>query len=156
MVFSRFAISFSSATLLNDFGRLQRARYEINELPRQYKVGREYYKSFLPLGNTKSISCCFFRAIINHFSPKIESWLTSQSLSTPSEDQILEVVRKNYDSLTLKLQDSLDQFERYSDKPRHSAFFTSMMRGVVNDTKLNINYATLDLQVILQDFSAIS
>ncbi|KAL0270068.1 UNVERIFIED_CONTAM: hypothetical protein PYX00_007600 [Menopon gallinae] len=96
------------------------------------------------------------RAIINHFSPKIESWLTSQSLSTPSEEQILEVVRKNYDSLTLKLQDSLDQFERYSEKPRHTAFFTSMMRGVVSDTKLNINYTNMDLQVILHEFSAVS
>jgi hypothetical protein len=29
-----------------------------------------------------------FRAIINHFSPKIEAWLASQGLSTPSEDQV--------------------------------------------------------------------
>jgi hypothetical protein len=34
--------------------------------------------------NTNTI----FRAIINHFSPKIEAWLASQGLSTPSEDQV--------------------------------------------------------------------
>jgi hypothetical protein len=96
------------------------------------------------------------RAIINHFSPKIEAWLASQGLSTPSEDQILDVVRKNYDSLTLKLQDSLDQYERYTEKPRHAAFFTAMVRSVVNDTRQNIDFASLDLHVILQEFSSIS
>uniref|UniRef100_A0A023F2T1 Armadillo-like helical domain-containing protein n=1 Tax=Triatoma infestans TaxID=30076 RepID=A0A023F2T1_TRIIF len=96
------------------------------------------------------------RAIINHFSPKIDAWLAGQALSTPSEDQILEVVRKNYDSLTLKLQDSLDQYERYTENPRHSAFFTAMVRSVVNDTKLNIDFASLDLQSILQEFSTIT
>lgn len=96
------------------------------------------------------------RAIIKHFSPKIEQWLTSQSLSTPSEDQILEVVRKNYDSLTLKLQDSLDQYERYSEKPKHSSFFIQMLRSVVSDTRQSIDYASINLQVILQEFSSIS
>ncbi|KAK9508977.1 hypothetical protein O3M35_006403 [Rhynocoris fuscipes] len=96
------------------------------------------------------------RAIINHFSPKIDAWLAGQALSTPSEDQILEVVRKNYDSLTLKLQDSLDQYERYTENPRHSAFFTAMVRSVVNDTKQNIDFASLDLQSVLQEFSTIT
>lgn len=44
------------------------------------------------------------KAITAHFNPKIEAWLSSQQLSTPTEDQILEVVKSNYDSLTLKLQ----------------------------------------------------
>ena len=44
------------------------------------------------------------RAITAHFNPKIDSWLKSQELSTPSEEQILEVVKSNYESLTLKLQ----------------------------------------------------
>ncbi|PZC72234.1 hypothetical protein B5X24_HaOG211675 [Helicoverpa armigera] len=56
------------------------------------------------------------RAIIQHFSPKIEAWLASQNLSTPTEDQILEVVRKNYDSLILKLQEGLESYERYSER----------------------------------------
>jgi len=51
-------------------------------------------------------------AIVKHFQNKIKEWLAEQGLSTPTEDQILDVVRKNYD-LTLKLQDSLDQYERY-------------------------------------------
>lgn len=47
-------------------------------------------------------------AIVKHFQNKIKEWLAEQGLSTPTEEQILEVVRKNYD-LTLKLQDSLDR-----------------------------------------------
>jgi hypothetical protein len=66
------------------------------------------------------------------------------------------VVRKNYDSLTLKLQDSLDSYERYSEKPRHAAFFTCTVRTVVSDTRNAIDFNSLDQQLILQDFSSIS
>lgn len=76
-------------------------------------------------------------AIVKHFQNKIKEWLAEQGLSTPTEDQILDVVRKNYD-LTLKLQDSLDQYERYAEAPRHSIFFKSMVRDVVIDTRKHI------------------
>lgn len=42
--------------------------------------------------------------------------------------QVLEVVRSNYDTLTLKLQDGLDQFERYSEQPKEVAFFKELVR----------------------------
>lgn len=71
------------------------------------------------------------RDIVNHFSPKITAWLTSESLSTPSEQQIMAIIIQNYDSLTLKLRDNLDQYERYSEKPNHTGFFEDMV---------NINY----------------
>ncbi|XP_053964188.1 armadillo-like helical domain-containing protein 3 [Anastrepha ludens] len=73
-------------------------------------------------------------AIVKHFQNKIKEWLAEQGLSTPTEEQILDVVRKNYD-LTLKLQDSLDQYERYAEAPRHSGFFKAMVRDVVIDTR---------------------
>lgn len=41
--------------------------------------------------------------------------------------QVLEVVRNNYDSLTLKLHDSLDQYEKYAEKPQHANFFANMV-----------------------------
>jgi len=43
-------------------------------------------------------------------------------------NKVLEIVRGNYDSLTLKMQDSLDQFERYSEKPKESTFFSQLVR----------------------------
>ncbi|CAG0901319.1 unnamed protein product [Darwinula stevensoni] len=66
------------------------------------------------------------RAIINHFSPKIEQYMAANGVSPLTEEQVLEVVRLNYQSLTLKLQESLDQYERYSEKP-HQSFFTQMV-----------------------------
>ena len=41
--------------------------------------------------------------------------------------QVLEVVRGNYDTLTLKLQDNLDQYLRYEEKPKETAFFTQLV-----------------------------
>ncbi|EDW42957.1 armadillo-like helical domain-containing protein 3 isoform X1 [Drosophila sechellia] len=76
-------------------------------------------------------------AIVKHFQNKIKEWLAEQGLSTPTEEQILDVVRKNYD-LTLKLQDSLDQYERYTETPLHTNFFKLMVRDVVNDTRKHI------------------
>lgn len=52
--------------------------------------------------------------------------------------KVLDVVRANYDSLTLKLQDSLDQYERYSEKPRENAFFTNLVSQNLFILKLRI------------------
>ena len=41
--------------------------------------------------------------------------------------QVLEVVRSNYDTLTLKLQDGLDYFEKYSERPKESGFFAQLV-----------------------------
>lgn len=92
----------------------------------------EYKEYALKLTN----SLVNVRDIVNHFTPKIESWLASQSLSTPTEEQILALVIQNYDSLTLKLQDSLDQYERYSEKPKHTSFFTNMVISVFFDKSI--------------------
>ena len=45
--------------------------------------------------------------------------------------QVLEVVRSNYDTLTLKLQESLDQYPRYEEKPKETAFFTQLVSVVL-------------------------
>lgn len=90
-------------------------------------------------------------AIVKHFQNKIKEWLAVQGLSTPSEEQVLEVVRKNYD-LTLKLQDSLDHYERYAERPKHTAFFTSLVRDVIVDTRKNIFYSIRDVHAVPQDF----
>jgi len=95
------------------------------------------------------------RAITCHFQPRIESWLQKEQLSTPSEEQILEVVRANYDSLTLKLQDSLDQYDNYVENPNYTGFFTSLVRSIVSDTRQKIVLDELDLKDVLQNFSSI-
>ncbi|GIY98724.1 armadillo-like helical domain-containing protein 3 [Caerostris extrusa] len=68
------------------------------------------------------------RAIINHFTPKIDSVLADNGLSALTEDQVLEVVRSNYDTLTLKLYDNLDQYEKYTEKPIETGFFLPLSK----------------------------
>lgn len=92
------------------------------------------------------------RAIIKHFNPKIEQWLASANLSTPSEEQILEIVKKNYDSLTLKLQDFLDHYERYSEKPHYTQFFSNMVKSILCDTRSNISCSLLNFTNIASEY----
>lgn len=73
-----------------------------------------------------TVQVWIFRAVINHFRPKVDSWAKVNHLSSLTEDQVLEVVKSNYDTLTLKLHDSLDQFDRYSEKPETN-FFLNMV-----------------------------
>uniref|UniRef100_A0A8B9HG77 Armadillo like helical domain containing 3 n=1 Tax=Astyanax mexicanus TaxID=7994 RepID=A0A8B9HG77_ASTMX len=96
------------------------------------------------------------RAIINHFNPKIESYAAVNHISQLSEDQVLEVVRSNYDTLTLKLQDGLDQFERYSEQPRETAFFKELVRSISVNVRKNVSLNTLSQDVLLKEFSSIS
>ncbi|XP_037094920.1 armadillo-like helical domain-containing protein 3 [Syngnathus acus] len=96
------------------------------------------------------------RAIINHFNPKIESYAAVNHISQLSEEQVLEVVRSNYDTLTLKLQDGLDQFERYSEQPKEAAFFKDLVRSISLNVRKNVSLNTLSQDVLLKEFSTIS
>lgn len=107
----------------------------------------EYKEDVLKLMN----SLVNILAIVKHFQNKIKEWLAVQGLSTPSEEQVLEVVRKNYD-LTLKLQDSLDHYERYAERPKHQAFFTSLVRDVTLDTRKTIYYSIKDVHSVSHEF----
>ncbi|CAL8269443.1 unnamed protein product [Gadus morhua 'NCC'] len=96
------------------------------------------------------------RAIINHFNPKIESYAAVNHISQLSEEQVLEVVRTNYDTLTLKLQDGLDQFERYSEQPREAAFFKELVRSISLNVRRNVSLSTMSQDLLLKEFSTIS
>uniref|UniRef100_A0A3P9ISK1 Armadillo like helical domain containing 3 n=1 Tax=Oryzias latipes TaxID=8090 RepID=A0A3P9ISK1_ORYLA len=96
------------------------------------------------------------RAIVNHFNPKIESYAAVNHISQLSEEQVLEVVRSNYDTLTLKLQDGLDQFERYSEQPKEAAFFKELVRSISLNVRKNVSLNTLSQDVLLKEFSTIS
>ncbi|XP_015770707.1 PREDICTED: UPF0668 protein C10orf76 homolog, partial [Acropora digitifera] len=67
------------------------------------------------------------RAIVNHFTPKIDSWAALNHLTSLSSEQVLTVIRSNYDTLTLKLQENLDHYEKYSEKPKEASFFTQLV-----------------------------
>uniref|UniRef100_A0A8C3U0J2 Armadillo like helical domain containing 3 n=1 Tax=Catharus ustulatus TaxID=91951 RepID=A0A8C3U0J2_CATUS len=96
------------------------------------------------------------RAIINHFNPKIESYAAVNHISQLSEDQVLEVVRSNYDTLTLKLQDGLDQYERYSEQHKEATFFKELVRSISINVRKNLAFNTLSQELLLKEFSTIS
>lgn len=96
------------------------------------------------------------RAIINHFTPKVDSWATAHQQSSLTEEQVLEVVRGNYDTLTLKLQDSLDQFERYAEKPKEVPFFTNLVRSIICDVRKSVSNLSTQHQELLQELATIS
>ena len=62
--------------------------------------------------------------------------METENISTPSESEILDIVRINYDSLTLKLHKSIDNFETFHENPKYADFFTILVRNVVQDTDL--------------------
>lgn len=109
------------------------------------------------LSATKLSNCLInIRAIINHYIPKIDNWLEKNSVTTPVGEEILEVVRNNYDTLTLKLLlDCLGSFE--SNKSNHdlssSSLIKLMVSKVVKDTRQSLKHSNTDLQQILQNFS---
>ena len=63
--------------------------------------------------------------------------------------QIVEVVRLNYESLTLKILDNLDQYDRYTEVPKFSSFFTSIVRVMVKDTRQIMANRQIDFTPIL-------
>lgn len=71
--------------------------------------------------------------IEKHFNQKIKEWLASKSLSTPSEEQILAIVRENYD-LNLTMIPNLDVFERYNEQ-KHNVFFNGIISEVIGDLR---------------------
>ena len=58
-------------------------------------------------------------------------------------------------SLTLNLQDNLDQYDNYVENPNYTGFFTSLVRSIVSDTRQKIVLDELDLKDVLQNFSSI-
>ncbi|XP_052772948.1 armadillo-like helical domain-containing protein 3 [Mya arenaria] len=93
------------------------------------------------------------RAIVNHFTPKVDSWAANNHLSSLTEEQVLEVVKASYDTLTLKLQDSLDQYERYAEKPREAPFFTQLVRSILLTVRKSVADINIDQHMILQEVS---
>lgn len=95
------------------------------------------------------------RAIINHFTPKIDSWAAVNHLSSLTSEQVHEVIRGNYDTLTLKLQDNLDNYEKYVEKPKEASFFTHLVRHITADVRQSIAVTNLEQSSLLQEFSSI-
>jgi len=87
------------------------------------------------------------KAIAAHFNAKIEAYSTQNQIVTLSEDQVLEVVRNNYDSLTLKVQDNIDQFEPYD--PAKDDFLATLLSSIMEENNTKPLTVGLDEQHLL-------
>ena len=96
------------------------------------------------------------RAIIHHFAPKIDAWSQENNKSSLTEEEVLEVIRGNYETLTLKLMEGLDSYARYCEQPTESLFFTQLVRGITCRVKSSINITNLQQLSVLEEFSTIT
>lgn len=106
---------------------------------------------------TKLSSCLVnVRAIIHHFSPKIDTWSQEYGKSSLSEEEVLEVIRGNYETLTLKLMEGLDSYTKYAEHPTESPFFAQLIRKIVQRVRSSINVTDLQQLSVLKEFSSIT
>eukprot|EP00111_Clytia_hemisphaerica_P009971 TCONS_00029172-protein len=106
---------------------------------------------------TKLSSCLVnVRAIIHHFTPKIDAWSTENGKTSLSEDEVLEVIRGNYETLTLKLMEGLDSYSKYSEHPTETPFFSQLIRKIIQRIRDCINIKDLQQLSVLKEFSTIS
>lgn len=108
----------------------------------RYTNNPEYKESATRLAS----SMVNVQAIIHHFNPRIDKWSKDNNQASLTEEEVLEVVRNNYDSLTLKLQDNLDHYERYSERPKETHFFIELVRSITQGYRKSVVFANIDLQ----------
>lgn len=108
--------------------------------------------------SANKLSSCLVnvRAIIHHFAPKIDSWSHENNKGSLTEEEVLEVIRGNYETLTLKLMEGLDSYARYCEQPQEGSFFTQLVRGITNRVRGNINISNLQQLSVLEEFSTIT
>ncbi|XP_019859629.1 PREDICTED: UPF0668 protein C10orf76 homolog [Amphimedon queenslandica] len=93
------------------------------------------------------------RSIANHFAPKIDQCCATNQTTALSTEQVLEVIRNNYDTLTLKLQDGLDQHDKYSEKPKESPYFSQLVRNITSEARKTLVVTSLQQMTILSELS---
>jgi len=122
--------------------RMSQIFESVHALVMKYSTHPEYKEFTYKLAN----SLINVRSITRHFRPKIDEWSKENNQNSLTEEEVLDVVRSNYDSLTLRLQDNLDNYERYTERPKEAVFFSDLVRSVVQSHHgKNFTYETIDL-----------
>lgn len=76
------------------------------------------------------------KAIVAHFNMKIESFSHSNQTVILTEEQVLEVICTNYDTLTLKLSDHLDVYQPYNPvADKESLFIKHILASIIDEFK---------------------
>eukprot|EP01147_Barroeca_monosierra_P005788 gene5788-7284_t len=108
----------------------ERKHYDtLKDLATRHRLFHEKYADSAARIDTEM---CNIRDIIDHFAPKIAAWLATNKEETLDPDRVLGIVRENYETLTLKLQDSLDKYDRYTEGQSQMALMTRISRNINN------------------------
>lgn len=75
------------------------------------------------------------KTILSHFSEKIEHYQTINPNINISDKIVLDVIKSNYETLKLKLQNNLDKYNPYSEEPTYVLFFNHLFRNIISDVK---------------------
>ncbi|KAL1285028.1 UPF0668 protein C10orf76 -like protein [Trichinella pseudospiralis] len=117
-------------------------------LPQEYaEKDSPYSESAKKLLN----GCVNVKAILSHFLPKLDA----AGCSVLSKEQILAIVRQSYVTLSLKLQENLDNFSRYQEKSAEVEFFTNIVRSVVIETLESLNSSTWEQAIVIKELQTI-
>ncbi|KAK5577733.1 hypothetical protein RB653_002680 [Dictyostelium firmibasis] len=83
------------------------------------------------------------RSIVQHFTGKLEEWSANNAEVALTAPQVSKIIKDNYDTLRLKLQESLDQFEPYVENPKEVLFFKHIVKELISDLRKQINVANI-------------
>ncbi|VDP38745.1 unnamed protein product [Schistosoma mattheei] len=102
------------------------------------------------------------RSIVNHFNAKIASFSTLNNVTSLTENQVLDIVRANYDSLTLRFLEDLDKIEEFESDNEDSIMFHNIVTRVVEiiesiskQIRKDCLDSSLDIQNQLHELSSI-
>jgi len=99
------------------------------------------------------------KLITHHFNTKIEAFSSSQN-NPLTENQVLDIIRTNYDTLALKLHDDLDQYDSYSEKASEASFFANTTRNIIGSYRrqysLDTNSSVQLSNILLNEVPTIS
>eukprot|EP00029_Vermamoeba_vermiformis_P014623 TRINITY_DN9734_c0_g1_i1.p1 TRINITY_DN9734_c0_g1~~TRINITY_DN9734_c0_g1_i1.p1 ORF type:complete len:709 (-),score=152.98 TRINITY_DN9734_c0_g1_i1:40-2166(-) len=75
------------------------------------------------------------KTIVDHFSNKIEHWTVNNPDKIMSPQQVMQLIKSNYENLKLRLEDNLDKYEPYSEHPQEDPYFALFVRSICHDLR---------------------
>ncbi|OQV18165.1 UPF0668 protein C10orf76-like protein [Hypsibius exemplaris] len=75
------------------------------------------------------------RSVVQHFTPKIDAFSLEFQKVTMEREEILNIIRTNYDNLSLKLVDMTECFEKNSNGSKDKPFLTSFVANTILDLR---------------------
>ncbi|KAI8064346.1 hypothetical protein BC940DRAFT_348649 [Gongronella butleri] len=73
------------------------------------------------------------KMVCHHFKPALDEWQQAQNVKYPSPEQVMALIQRHFDTLSLAPMDKLDHFTPYNEIPHEMPFFRFLLRIVVND-----------------------